>query len=107
MKVNDNFIFSLKCLADLEQQKLAWNGKIPNCVSSFDEEVNTLYDCGFECYIEEIKKRDSQSELSRKLIELDELIENYDREGGFRDQILHDPEWVLITHKAQEILDLL
>ncbi len=105
--MEDNIIYSLRSLADLDKQKLSWKGKLPNVISSFIEEVNTLYDFGFEYYIEEMKKQSSGSQLLSKLIELDEMISNYESEGKSDDEILNDSEWIYITHKAQEILNLL
>ena len=105
--MDDNIIYCLRGLADLEEQKLSWNGRLSNVVSSFTEEVNTLYDFGFEYYIEKMKKESSDSQLLSKLIELDEMISNYESGGKSDDEILNDSKWISITHKAQEIMNLL
>lgn len=107
-KWSDNIFSALKNISDLDNQRLIWNGKLSNYVSSFTEDINILYDDNaFEEYISFLLINKLGTELFiSKLVDLNEMINGYLESGNKTDnEVLLDPKWIAITKKAGDIIE--
>lgn len=110
----DNLYREIKDLSDIDFQKLTWAGKHPEFISSFSETIATLYDdFDFERFIQYYKSTKGENEIYGMFCELNEMIIRYkkvgyeaeNKKGGYN-VILSDSNWIEITQKAKEIIQI-
>lgn len=107
-----NLLNSIRDLSDLETQKRTWLGKHPELISSFTEEIGTLYDnFDFKRYIDYYQAQYGEDSILWLLKELDKQIcdfkdvgYNWERQENGQLKILHDPRWIKITEIAKKII---
>ena len=96
----------LKHIADIEYQKLAWQGLIEGIADSPVETINTLYDWDFEGYIKYLfEKENSDNQLAQSMWILNQMIEEYPDSDLEVPKIWEDPRWIMVTRQAREIVD--
>ena len=111
----DNIYSALKDLSDIEYQKLTWLGKHPKYISSFTETLARVYDdFDFERYIQYYESINGKNKIYIAFSELDKMIDDYQKIGYETEKqtegsqlILKDPNWIKITEKAKEIIELI
>lgn len=96
-------------ISDIEWQKMAWLGLLPNVVSSPDETIMRLIDdLSFEDFIYDkrinqvIKKR----EIFNEFVTLLGMLKDYNTDGKSEIFILEDLHWLNITFQAKKIISL-
>ncbi len=110
----ENILNSIKDISDIELQKQTWSGTHTTNISSFTESLAILYDdFDFKRYIEYYKSIHGENSIYNLFFELDEMIGyykhigyNYEKESDGFNQILNDTNWVKITKKAKELIDV-
>jgi hypothetical protein len=101
-----NIYEAISSIANIQLQKMTWLGKHPTLISSFSEEINTLYaDFSFEDFLNMGDKLLLHPVLQGELRLLKKLIDGYE-EAGTDEAILEDPRWHEITNQAQKIISI-
>ena len=99
---------AVKDISDLDLQRKAWLGEADECVSSFEEMINILYDDNcFEDFIgnEAWSKSTTAATLHQELVRLRDMIDAYEEPETNR-QILDDLRWKKITKQAKKVIDI-
>lgn len=101
-----NIYNSIKDFSDLERQKVLWQGLDENYASSFDEDVNLLFDsfC-FEEFIFEWNKEKPNNSLTNEFYSLKDMLNSYEKKRSDK-EILEDPAWLNIVNKAKNIIEI-
>lgn len=103
---------AIKDLSDVDFQKETWSGKHPKLISSFTENLASLYDdLDFERYIEYYKSINNIDNTYILFEELNKMINDFKDYGyetelkveGYK-EILNNTKWVAITKKAKELI---
>lgn len=103
----DNNVFN--CIYNISNnswQTEAWTAANPNRVSSYVEDIGMLYDSfEFEEYIVHCEQSNVSYRLCQLFKELDKMLSDYEPSDAYNfEKILVDPEWLLITDKAKEVV---
>jgi hypothetical protein len=105
-----NLFNAIKDLADIGFQKAVWLGGSTEYVSSYKEVILSIYDAYFEDFIgKEWDNFQYSDKLHFLMAELNNMISKYAVDKGkekVEEVILIDPEWIAITEKAKEVINL-
>ncbi len=103
----ENIYNDIEELADLEMQRVIWLGKDPTRCSSYIEIMCRLYDddkfTDFLAAPEPYLKSNDPAVI--ELLKLDQMLHQY-KEKDTDEEIINDPEWVLISKQAKLVLEL-
>ena len=106
---------ALSSISDIENQKITWSGNSNTQISSFTEELSSLYDIlEFDLFVERLDDKTEliDQNLSEKLRYLHNQISDFKDTGyalefennGFK-TILNSDEWLRISNVASSILE--
>lgn len=104
-----NIYDSIKAISDIERQRKAWLGKDKNRAASFLEDTSMLYDSfDFSNFLEDdyYKLEALSKNLYKELLCLHHLLDKYDKNGKSDEEILVDPEWMVITKQARKVIEI-
>lgn len=102
-----NLYNAIKDLSDMDFQKDSWVGKTQKTISSFIEVTAAVVDdFDLKGYLQYYKSVNGEDKLYRLLFELNQMLDKY--HPNMKDTlILRDPEWIAITNKAEEVVNLI
>jgi len=111
---SENIYYVIKGFSNLDEQKKIWLGLSQKLVSSFGEDISSLYDSfSFDDFIEECKKNNINATLLKELILFKDTLNFYikkvyrNHNNPLPDKyIINDPQWLEIVDLAKKVISL-
>ena len=102
----ENIYNSIKDFSDLERQKILWLGLDARYASSFNEDINLLFDsfC-FEEFIISWNKENLNKDIANEFNSFKSMLKSYEKKKSDK-EILEDPVWKNIVGKAKHIIEI-